>query len=107
VPIRIHPQEERIYVAELFRLKGELLLTRFAGNEAEAETCFQAVLAMARRQAAAAWELRAAMSLSRLWRRQDQPERARAMLAEIYSRFSEGIETPDLRDAMALLEPLP
>ena len=72
---------ERRWEAELYRLKGELLLARSAEHDAEAETCFRQALDIARRQQAKSWELRAAMSLSRLWQRQGKRAEARELLA--------------------------
>jgi predicted ATPase len=99
--------DERYYEAELHRLKGELLLQRGgAGAEAEAEACFQKGIEVARRQEARSWELRATMSLCRLWRSQGKIKEAREALAAIYGWFSEGFDTPDLQGAKALLEEL-
>jgi len=72
----------------------------------EAEACFHQALAIARRQQAKSLELRAAMSLSRLWQRQGKPVEARDLLALIYGWFTEGFNTADLREAKALLEEL-
>ena len=94
------------YEAELYRLKGELLLARAAADHTEAETCFRQALDIARRQQAKAFELRAAMSLSRLWQRQGKRDAARQMLAEVYGWFTEGFDTADLQEAKALLEAL-
>jgi predicted ATPase len=100
------------YEPELARLRGELLLTQASNRPqgqntrpllAEAEAYFQHALAMARRQQARSWELRAAMSLGRLWQRQGQRAAARQMLAEIYGWFTEGFDTADLQEARALL----
>ena len=66
-------------------------------------SCFQQALTIARRQQAKAWELRAAMSLSRLWQQQGKPEDARQLLAGVYDWFTEGLETPDIQEARALL----
>jgi len=88
--------------AELHRIWGELLVVR--GEDAEA--AFNRALAVARSQEAKSLELRAATSLARLWQRQARHAEARQMLAEIYGWFSEGFDTPDLRDARALLEQL-
>jgi TOMM system kinase/cyclase fusion protein len=99
-------KEERRWDAELYRLKGELLLARAAEHDMEAETCFQQALAVARRQEAKSWELRAAMSLSRLWQQQGKPAEARALLAPVYGWFTEGFDTADLQEAKALLEAL-
>jgi DNA-binding SARP family transcriptional activator/tetratricopeptide (TPR) repeat protein len=94
-----------LYEPELFRLKGELLLQQ-DGNEAEAEACFRRGIESAQRQQARSWELRAAIGLARLWRRQGQVEAARGLLAEVYNWFTEGFDTADLREAKALLEAL-
>ncbi len=96
----VQQRQERFYEAEIHRLRGELLLKQ---AEAEAESSFQQALAVARRQQAKSLELRAAMSLGRLWRKQGQLARARATLEEIYGWFSEGFDTADLREARALL----
>ena len=98
--------EERRWEAELYRLKGELLLARSAAQHTEAETYLQQALAMARQQQAKSLELRAAMSLSRLWQRQGQRKEAHDLLAPIYGCFSEGFDTVDLQEARALLEAL-
>jgi predicted ATPase len=92
--------------AELHRLKGELLLALPTDRQAEAEACFQQALAVARRQQAKSWELRAATSLSRLWQRQGQRAAARELLAPVYGWFTEGFGTADLQGAKALLEEL-
>jgi predicted ATPase/class 3 adenylate cyclase len=97
---------ERSYEVELYRLKGELL-QRAEGRkqiEAEAEAYFRQALEVARHQSAKSWELRTAMSLSRLWQRQGKKEEARKMLAEIYGWFSEGFDTSDLKEAKAMLD---
>jgi predicted ATPase len=88
----------------MHRLKGELLLARAAEHQAGAEACFRQAIALARRQSAKSWELRAVMSLSRLYQQQGKEEEARQMLAEIYSWFTEGFDTADLREARALLQ---
>jgi predicted ATPase/class 3 adenylate cyclase len=106
---------ERRFEAELYRLRGELLLMQSAGTrgsrtaqaEVEAETCFRRAIEVARLQQAKAFELRAAMSLSRLWQRQGQRHAARDTLAMVYGWFTEGFDTPDLQEAKALLEALP
>jgi DNA-binding SARP family transcriptional activator/tetratricopeptide (TPR) repeat protein len=90
---------------ELYRLKGELL--RRQGVDAqEVESHFCQALAVAQQQEAKSLELRAAMSLARLWQQQNQRQQARALLAEIYGWFTEGFHTPDLIEARALLEEL-
>ena len=97
---------ERWYEPELYRLKGELLLAHAMGHDTEAETCFRQALDIARRQQAKSWELRAALSLSRLWQRQGKRDEARELLAEVYGWFTEGFDTADLQEAKALLEEL-
>jgi predicted ATPase len=91
--------------AELYRLRGEALL---AGAEtvSEAETAIQQAIAVARRQNAKSWELRAAMSLARLRRQQGRPQEAVAQLAPILTWFTEGLDTADLKAAKALLDNL-
>ena len=97
---------ERRNEAELYRLKGELLLRQAVPDAPQAEACFQQALAVARRQQARSWELRAAMSLSRLWQQQGKRDDARELLAPIYGWFTEGFDTADLQDARALLQEL-
>jgi predicted ATPase len=97
---------ERWWEAELWRLKGELLLGHTVAPEAEAESCFQRALAVARQQQARWLELRAAVSLSRLWQRQGRCADARQLLALLYGWFAEGFDTADLQEARALLAAL-
>jgi predicted ATPase/class 3 adenylate cyclase len=97
---------ERYYEAELHRLHGELLLRHAVPEAQAAETCFQQALTVARRQQAKSWELRTAMSLSRLWQRQGKRTEARELLAPVYGWFTEGFDTADLQEAKALLEEL-
>ena len=73
-------------------------------RRAEAETCFQQALTIARHQQAKSWELRAAMSLARLWHQQGKRAEARELLAPVYGWFTEGFDTADVKDAKALLE---
>jgi predicted ATPase len=96
---------ERFWEAELDRLEGELLLTQ-GECEVEAEACFRRAIEVAQRQRAKSWELRATMSLARMWQKQGKKEEARQRMAEIYNWFTEGFDTPDLKDAKALLEEL-
>jgi predicted ATPase len=99
---------ERWFVAELLRIKGELLLHEAGGQSiSAAEHCFSAALEVAREQDALSWELRVAISFARLRIRQDRRDDARQILAPVYSRFTEGFETPDLRSASAMLQSLP
>jgi len=125
---------ERFYEAELYRLKGTLTLQSKTSLgqvsdmsqasqdmsevpstqhpapstqvEAEAEACFRKAIEIARRQSAKSLELRAVMSLSRLWQQQGRKDEARQMLADIYGWFTEGFDTKDLKEAKALLEEL-
>jgi predicted ATPase len=92
--------------AELHRLTGELLLRYTVPEVPQAEARFQDALAVARRQQAKSLELRAAISLSRLWQRQGKRAEARELLASVYGWFTEGFDTADLCDARALLEEL-
>ena len=93
-------------LAEAYRLQGVLLLQQAVPDTAQAEACFHQALAIARHQQARSWELRAAMSLSRLWQQQGKPAAARELLEPIYDWFTEGLETADLQKARALLEAL-
>jgi predicted ATPase len=97
---------DQFYQVERHRLTGELLLARFAEDHAAAEACFQQALDVARRQQAKSLELRAAMSLSRLWQQQGKQAEAHALLAPVYGWFTEGFDTADLQEAKALLEDL-
>src|SRR5262249_22650053 len=90
---------ERHTEAELHRLHGELLLRQAIPEAQAAEACFQRALDVARRQQAKWWELRAAMSLVRLWQQQGKRAEARELLTEIYGRFTEGFDTADLQEA--------
>jgi predicted ATPase len=94
---------ERMYEPELHRLRGELLLRCARNKQAEAELCFQRALTIARQQEARWWELRAATSLGRLWRVQGRRAHAHEIVGSLYSWFTEGFDTPDLRDARDLL----
>jgi tetratricopeptide (TPR) repeat protein len=102
----IEQTDERFYEAEIYRLKGELLVAQDASNAAQAEQCFRTAIDIARTQKAKSWELRATTSLARLLDKQGRRDEARAMLAEIYNWFTEGFDTADLKDAKALLEEL-
>ena len=94
----------RCQEAELHRIKGEVLLALGPRREAEAEACFSRSIEVARRQSARSWELRTAMSLGKLRHDQGRREDAKRVLSDAYGRFTQGFETPDLRDARALLE---
>ena len=99
----VNKTEERFYEAELYRLKGELLLIESPDNHAEVETCFQKAIAVAQNQQAKSWELRAAMSLARLWQQQNKRIEAYGLLTPVYNWFTEGFDTADLQEAKALL----
>jgi predicted ATPase len=110
-------KRQHFYVAELYRLQGELVLQSSVEQSGvqtldsrlgalDAETCFQQALEIARQQQAKALELRAATSLSRLWQRQGERAAAHALLAPIYGWFTEGFDTADLQEAQALLAEL-
>jgi predicted ATPase len=97
---------ERLYEAELYRLKGELLLRPAAADAPQAEACLQQAVDVARRQQAKSLELRAALSLSRLWQRQGKRDEVRQLLAEVYGWFTDGFDTADLQEVRALLAAL-
>lgn len=97
---------ERLWEAELNRLKGELLLKCDAANESEAEACFLSAIEVAQAQSAKSWELRAATSLSRLWQQQDRHDEARELLTTTYSWFTDGFDTAVLKEARSLLDEL-
>ena len=97
---------ERMYEAELYRVKGELLLVQDSANTLEAEHSFRTAIEVARCQAGKSLELRATMSLAQLLDKQGKREEARTMLADIYGWFTEGFDTADLKDAKALLDEL-
>jgi DNA-binding winged helix-turn-helix (wHTH) protein/predicted ATPase len=112
---------ERLYEAEMYRLKGEFLLkledrglkiedrdtlSSILDPRTSPEECFHQAIEIARQQEAKSWELRAVMSLGRLWQQQGKRDEARALLAEIYGWFTEGFDTADLQEAKALLAEL-
>ena len=103
---RVQINGARFYQGRVHRIKGELLLTQDTPDEQQAEACFQNALKVARGQSAKSLELRAAMSLSRLWQRQGKKTEARQLLAEIYGWFTEGFDTADLKQAKTLLNEL-
>src|SRR5262245_28596721 len=121
----VHRNGERYYLAELYRMKGELLLLQATdqvlsraapggqvvlnvriSEAAQAEACFHQSIEIARQQKAKSWELRAAMSLARLYRNQNRCAEARGVLAQIYNKFTEGFDTADLNEGKALLAEL-
>ena len=97
---------ERVWTAEVHRLAGEIALLSPSSDVAEAQAHFERAISTARQQQAKSWELRASISLTRLWRDQGQREQAREVLAPISHWFTEGFETHDLKEAKALLESL-
>jgi predicted ATPase len=103
---RAEQQGQHYYDAELHRLRAEILLDMDGNAALEAEALFGQSLEIARRQEAKTFELRAATSLARLWQRRGKRAAARDLLAPIYSWFTEGFDTRDLKDAQALLEDL-
>ena len=106
----VDKNDERVYEAELYRLKGELTLQSESRSPAvritEAAACLHQALDIARHQQAKSLELRAATSLAHVWQRQGKKEDAHQLLSEIYNWFTEGFDTADLKDAKALLDEL-
>jgi predicted ATPase len=101
-----HTSGVTMYEAEMYRLKGELLLAQDASNAAQAEESFRAAIEVSRTQHAKSWELRATTSLARLLAKQGKRDEARTMLNDIYYWFTEGFDTADLKDSKALLDEL-
>ena len=95
--------KESWFEAEVNRIAGEIALRAPEPDAAKAEEYFERALAVARQQQAKSWELRAAMSLARLWRDQGKVQQARELLAPVYGWFTEGFDTRDLKEAKALL----
>jgi predicted ATPase len=102
----VETTKERWFEAELNRVAGEIALKSPEPDVAKAEAYFDRALAVARQQQAKSWELRAAMSLARLWRDEGKPQQARELLAPVYGWFTEGFDTRDLKEAKGLLEEL-
>ena len=102
----IETTKETWFEAEVNRTAGEIALKSPQQDTAKAEAYFERALAVARAQQAKSWELRAAMSMARLWRDQGKPQQARELLAPVYGLFTEGFDTLDLREAKALLDEL-
>jgi predicted ATPase len=100
----VEQHDERWWEAEVCRLQGVLVLRQPGTPPAEAEAWLQRALDVARHQQAKSWELRAAMSLSRLWHQQGKAAEAHALLAPVYGWFTEGFDTADLQEAKALLD---
>ena len=102
----VEQHDQRYWEAEVCRLRGAVLLRQPETPQSEAETWLQRALDVARRQEAKSLELRAAMSLARLWQQQGKQAEARALLAPIYGWFTEGFDTANLQDAKVLLAEL-
>lgn len=121
----VHRNGEGYYFAELYRIKGEVLLMQGTGRGvsraamvggagaaavapavAQAEACFHQSIKIAQQQKAKSWELRAVMSLARLYQNQGKREEARDLLAQVYDKFTEGFDTVDVREAKELLNEL-
>ena len=102
----IDTTNERWWEADVHRIAGDIALMLLRPNRPKAETHFERALAVARQQQAKSWELRAAMSLARLWRDQGKVQQARELLAPVYGWFTEGFDTRDLKEAKALLDDL-
>jgi class 3 adenylate cyclase/predicted ATPase len=103
---KVERSKEKWCEAEVHRIAGEIALKSFAPDTEKAEKHFDRALAVARQQQAKSWELRAAMSLARLWRDQGKPQQAHDLLAPVYGWFAEGFDTCDLKEAKALLDEL-
>ena len=102
----IETRKETWFEAEVNRIAGEIALMSPRADLSKAQAYFERALAVARQQQAKSWELRAAMSMARLWRDQGKPQQARELLAPVYDWFTEGFDTRDLKEAKALLEEL-
>jgi predicted ATPase len=102
----VEARKERWCEAEVNRITGEIALMSPEPDGAKAEIYFERALAVAREQRAKSWELRAAMSMARLWLNQGKRQQAHDLLAPIYGWFTEGLDTLDLKQAKALLEEL-
>jgi predicted ATPase len=102
----VQTTKEGWYQAEINRIAGEIALMSPEHDAAKAETYFERALAVAHQQKAKSWELRASMSLARLWRDQGKVQEARELLAPVYGWFTEGFDTRDLKEAKVLLQQL-
>jgi predicted ATPase len=100
----IERTKEKWWEAEVNRVAGQIILKSPAPDVAKAEAYFERARVVARAQQAKSWELRAAMSMTRLWRDQGKPQQARELLAPVYGWFTEGFDTRDLKEAKALLD---
>jgi predicted ATPase len=102
----VETTKERWFEAEANRIAGEIALLLPEPDVAKAEACFERALAVARKQQAKSWELRAAMSMARIWRDQGRRQQARDLLVPVYSSFTEGFDMLDLKQTKALLDEL-
>jgi predicted ATPase len=102
----IEATKERWFEAEVHRVAGDIALMSRRLHAAKAEAHFERAIAIAREQKAKSWELRVAVSMARLWRDQDKRTEARDLLVPIYAWFSEGFDTPDLKEAKGLVDEL-
>jgi predicted ATPase len=102
----VETTKERWFEAEANRIAGEIALLLPEPDVAKAEACFERALAVARKQQAKSWELRAAMSMARIWRDQGRRDEARDLLAPLFGWFTEGFDTRDLKEAKVLLDEL-
>jgi predicted ATPase len=102
----VEASKDRQWEAEVHRVAGEIALNSPEPNAVKAEAYFERALTVAREQQAKSWELRAAMSMARLWRDQGKRQQARDLLAPVYGWFTEGFDTLDLKQAKALLDEL-
>jgi len=102
----VETAKERWCEAEVNRIAGEIALLSPKPDVAKAEAYFERALAVAREQQAKSWELRAVMSMARLWRDQGRRDEARDLVAPVYGWFTEGFDTLDLKEAKALLDAL-
>ena len=102
----VQTTKERWCEADIHRIAGQIALRSSEPDTAKAQAYFERALAVARKQQAKSWELRAAMSMARLWRDQGERDEARDLLAPVYGWFTEGFDTLDLKEAKALLDEL-
>jgi predicted ATPase len=102
----IEATKERWFESEANRIAGEIALKSLGPDATKAESYFDRALTVARRQQAKSWELRAAMSVARLWCSQSKVRQARELLAPVYGWFTEGFDTRDLKEAKSLLDEL-
>ena len=103
---KVERSKEKWCEAEVHRIAGEMIKSPQAEAAAKAEAYFERALAVARQQQAKSWELRAAMSMARLWRDQGKRDEARDLLAPVYGWFTEGFDTLDLKEVKGLLDGL-